>query len=67
MVNMALASGIGAYFDIIREIQLAIKLPNVLTVDAKGLQLLNDSPFYLSTPGQVRLGKMMADVFLYFD
>ncbi|KAL2520899.1 hypothetical protein Fot_24822 [Forsythia ovata] len=45
-------------------IQLAINLPNVTTVDAKGLQLLNDDPIHLSTPGQVKLGKMMADAFL---
>ncbi|XP_022868635.1 probable carbohydrate esterase At4g34215 [Olea europaea var. sylvestris] len=65
--NVALVSGIGAYFDIVRKAQWAVKLPNVITVDAKGLQLLNDDPIHLSTPGQIRFGKMMADAFLYFD
>ncbi|CAA3022781.1 Hypothetical predicted protein [Olea europaea subsp. europaea] len=67
IIQVALVSGIGAYFDIVRKAQWALKLPNVITVNAKGLQLLNDDPIHLSTPGQVRLGKMMADAFLYFD
>ncbi|KAL2520898.1 hypothetical protein Fot_24821 [Forsythia ovata] len=64
IIQVALASSSGTYFNIVREAQLAINLPNVTTVDAKGLQLLNDDPIHLSTPGQVKLGKMMADAFL---
>ncbi|CAI9753483.1 unnamed protein product [Fraxinus pennsylvanica] len=67
IIQVALASRTGTYFDIVRNAQLAIKLPNVTTVDAKGLQLLNDDPIHLSTPGQVSLGKMMGDAFLHFD
>lgn len=60
---MALASGSGPYIEIVREAQLGIDLPNVWSVDAKGLQLEPDG-LHLSAPAQVRLGKMLADAFL---
>ncbi|CAA3022782.1 probable carbohydrate esterase At4g34215 [Olea europaea subsp. europaea] len=37
IIPVALASEIRAYFDIIREAQSVIKLPNVIAADAKGL------------------------------
>ncbi|KAL2498217.1 protein of unknown function (DUF303) [Abeliophyllum distichum] len=64
IIQVALASSSGPYFEIVRKAQLAINLPNVTIVDANGLQLLIGDPIHLSTPGQVKLGKMMADAFL---
>ena len=63
---MALASGYNNTLkQIVRAAQLGIDLPNLEMVDAKGLPLERDH-LHLSTPAQVRLGKMLADAFLQF-
>lgn len=61
--QVALASGSGPYTETVREAQLGIRLPNVMTVDAKGL-LLEPDGLHLTTPAQVRLGQMLANAFL---
>lgn len=63
VIQVALASGNGAYVDVVRKAQLGIDLPNVRCVDAKGLQLDPDG-LHLSAGAQVRLGRMLADAFL---
>ena len=61
---MALASGYDSTLEeIVRAVQLENDLPNLQTVDAKGLPLERDR-LHLSTPAQVQLGKMLADAFL---
>nr|GEZ92261.1 probable carbohydrate esterase At4g34215 [Tanacetum cinerariifolium] len=63
LVKVALASGEGTYIETVREAQLGIKLPNVKTVDAKGLQLQPDG-LHLSTPAQAQVGEMLAHAVL---
>ncbi|KAK9054311.1 hypothetical protein SSX86_025389 [Deinandra increscens subsp. villosa] len=63
IVHVAITSGQGPYVETVRKAQLGIKLPKVRCVDAKGLPLLQDN-LHLSTPAQVRLGRMLADAFL---
>lgn len=60
--QVALASGDG-YIEVIREAQKAIDLPNVVCVDAKGLELKEDN-LHLTTAAQVQLGHMLADAYL---
>ncbi|XP_030466624.1 probable carbohydrate esterase At4g34215 isoform X2 [Syzygium oleosum] len=61
--QVAIASGLGPFTETVREAQLGLDLPNVRTVDAKGLPLGRDH-VHLTTPAQVRLGQMLADAFL---
>ncbi|KAI6689073.1 hypothetical protein NL676_025901 [Syzygium grande] len=61
--QVAIASGLGPFTETVREAQLGLDLPNVRTVDAKGLPLGRDL-IHLTTPAQVRLGQMLADAFL---
>ncbi|KAL3734874.1 hypothetical protein ACJRO7_024105 [Eucalyptus globulus] len=61
--QVAIASGQGPFTDTVRKVQLGLDLPNVRTVDAKGLPLGPDR-LHLTTPAQVRLGQMLADAFL---
>ncbi|XP_021745309.1 probable carbohydrate esterase At4g34215 [Chenopodium quinoa] len=63
IIQVALASGEGTYVKAVREAQLGIKLPNVKTVDAKGLRLKTDH-LHLTTMSQVHLGLMLARSFL---
>ncbi|KAK9054309.1 hypothetical protein SSX86_025387 [Deinandra increscens subsp. villosa] len=63
IVHVAITSGQGPYVETVRKAQLGIKLRKVRCVDAKGLPLLQDN-LHLSTPAQVRLGRMLADAFL---
>ncbi|XVE94964.1 hypothetical protein REPUB_Repub02eG0055300 [Reevesia pubescens] len=63
--QVTLASGEGPYIEEVREAQLKIGLPNLKSVDAKGLPLEPDG-LHLTTPAQVRLGEMLADAFLRF-
>ncbi|KAE8682777.1 putative carbohydrate esterase [Hibiscus syriacus] len=63
--QLALASGEGPYIEEVREGQLNINLQNVKCVDAKGLPLEPDR-LHLTTQAQVRLGEMLADVYLGF-
>ncbi|KAF8024566.1 hypothetical protein BT93_F1669 [Corymbia citriodora subsp. variegata] len=61
--QVAIASGQGPFTDKVRKVQLGLDLPNVRTVDAKGLPLGPDQ-LHLTTPAQVRLGQMLTDAFL---
>nr|XP_043617564.1 probable carbohydrate esterase At4g34215 [Erigeron canadensis] len=62
IVQVALASGAGPYIEQVREAQLGTWLVNLRTVDAKGLGLEPDR-LHLTTPSQVALGGMLAQVF----
>lgn len=61
-MKVAIASG-GKYMEVVREAQKAIDLPNVVCVDAKGLELKEDN-LHLTTDAQVELGHMLADAYL---
>ncbi|KAJ8766889.1 hypothetical protein K2173_009233 [Erythroxylum novogranatense] len=62
IIQVAIASG-NEYMGKVREAQLGMKLPNVVCVDAKGLQLQEDN-LHLTTESQVKLGHMLADAYL---
>ncbi|XP_049378796.1 probable carbohydrate esterase At4g34215 [Solanum stenotomum] len=62
IIQVALASGTN-YTDIVREAQLNPDLANVVTVDARGLELHKDN-LHLTASSQVLLGHMMADAYL---
>ncbi|XP_060173243.1 probable carbohydrate esterase At4g34215 [Lycium barbarum] len=64
IIQVALATGEGRYTEVIRKAQLGINLPNVRSVDAKGLSIGPDF-LHLTTPAQVHLGKILADAFLH--
>lgn len=49
--------------EVVREAQKSIDLPNVVCVDAKGLELKEDN-LHLTTAAQVQLGHMLADAYL---
>ncbi|XP_060173242.1 probable carbohydrate esterase At4g34215 [Lycium barbarum] len=63
VIQVALATAPGPYMEVIRKAQFGIKLPNVRTVDAKGLPIGPDL-LHLTTPAHVQLGQMLADSFL---
>ncbi|EXC17285.1 hypothetical protein L484_027473 [Morus notabilis] len=63
IIQVALASGDKKYLEKVREAQLSINIPNVVCVDAKGLQLQDDN-LHLTTEAQVQLGSMLAESFL---
>ncbi|KAF2318658.1 hypothetical protein GH714_033064 [Hevea brasiliensis] len=63
IVQVAIASGDEKYLEKVREAQLRINIPNVVCVDAKGLQLKQDN-LHLTTESQVKLGQMLAEVYL---
>nr|XP_043617989.1 probable carbohydrate esterase At4g34215 [Erigeron canadensis] len=63
VIQVALASGEGPFEETVREAQLGMRLPNVVTVDAKGLQLQPDG-LHLSTHAQVQVGEMLAHAIL---
>ncbi|KAL4588682.1 hypothetical protein LXL04_001576 [Taraxacum kok-saghyz] len=62
IIQVAIASG-GGHMEVIREAQKAIDLPNVVCVDAMGLEMKEDN-LHLTTPAQVQLGHMLADAYL---
>ena len=62
-LQVAITSGDKKYLENIREAQLSIKLPNVVCVDAKGLQLKDDY-LHLTTEAQVELGHKLAEAYL---
>lgn len=62
-IQVALASGDKKYIEEVRAVQLGMKLPYVVCVDAKGLKLNSDN-LHLSTEAQVQLGLMLADAYL---
>ncbi|KAH6801290.1 carbohydrate esterase [Perilla frutescens var. hirtella] len=69
IIQVALASGGTTTLlrERVRKAQLNTSLPNVKCVDAAGLPLNGDG-LHLTTDSQVRLGSMLADVFLrYFN
>ncbi|XP_009761873.1 putative carbohydrate esterase At4g34215 [Nicotiana tabacum] len=63
VIQVALASSLGPYKGQVRKAQLGINLPNVRTVDAKGLPVGMDY-VHITTLAQVHLGQMLADAFL---
>lgn len=63
IIQVAIASGDVKYLEKIREIQKGIDIPNVLCVDAKGLQLKEDN-LHLTTEAQVQLGHFLAQAYL---
>lgn len=63
IIQVALASGDANYLEAVREAQKAIDLPNVVCVDAMGLELKEDN-LHLTTTAQVQLGHMLADAYL---
>ncbi|KAJ8763279.1 hypothetical protein K2173_026180 [Erythroxylum novogranatense] len=63
VIQVALASGEGKFIENVRKAQLGINLPNVKTVDAKGLTLKTDH-LHLTTTSEVQLGLKLARVFL---
>ncbi|RZB43674.1 putative carbohydrate esterase [Glycine soja] len=62
IIQVALASG-SDYIEKVREAQKAIDLPNVICVDAKGLQLMEDN-LHLTTESQIQLGHKLAEAYL---
>ncbi|CAA3019549.1 Hypothetical predicted protein [Olea europaea subsp. europaea] len=64
IVQVALASDVGPYFEVVREAQLRTELPNVVCVDAMGLEVKENDTLHLTTSAQVQLGKMLANAFL---
>nr|GMC54315.1 probable carbohydrate esterase At4g34215 [Ipomoea batatas] len=63
IIQVALATQQGPYIDEVREAQFRVDLPNVKTIDAKGLQAGPDY-LHLTTASQVQLGQMLAEAFL---
>lgn len=63
-MQVAIASGDDRYLEKVRDAQKGINLPNVVCVDAKGLQLKEDN-LHLTTEAQVRLGHILAEAFLH--
>lgn len=61
-MQVAIASG-SEYMEKVREAQKGIDVPNVICVDAKGLQLKEDN-LHLTTEAQVQLGHMLAEAYL---
>ncbi|KAL6650496.1 hypothetical protein ACP70R_001906 [Stipagrostis hirtigluma subsp. patula] len=62
-IQVALASGDKRNIDKVRNAQLSVNLPNVVTVDAIGLAL-NEDNMHLSTESQVKLGEMLAEAYI---
>ncbi|KAL5056308.1 hypothetical protein RYX36_036990 [Vicia faba] len=62
IIQVALASGF-EYIEKVREAQKGINIPNVVSVDAKGLQLKEDN-LHLNTEAQIKLGHMLAQSFV---
>ncbi|RZC48500.1 hypothetical protein C5167_016928 [Papaver somniferum] len=63
IIQVAIISGDKAWLEKVRESQLGIDMPNVVCVDAKGLELKEDN-LHLTTEAQVKLGNMLADAYL---
>lgn len=62
-MQVALASGEGKFIEEVRKAQLEMDIPNVKSVDAKGLRLKADN-LHLTTASEVQLGLMLAQAFL---
>ncbi|XP_022899470.1 probable carbohydrate esterase At4g34215 [Olea europaea var. sylvestris] len=63
IIQVAIASGEGKFIEKIRQVQKGIDVPNVVCVDAKGLELKEDN-LHLTTRAQVELGHMLAEAYL---
>lgn len=63
IIQVAIASGDEKYLEKVREAQLSMNVPNVVCVDAKGLQLKEDN-LHLTTESQVKLGQLLAEAYL---
>ncbi|KAJ6872100.1 hypothetical protein NC651_031262 [Populus alba x Populus x berolinensis] len=63
VIQVALASGEGKFIETVRSSQLAINLPNVKCIDAKGLALQRDN-LHLTTMSQVQVGLKLAGAFM---
>ncbi|XP_062024500.1 probable carbohydrate esterase At4g34215 isoform X1 [Rosa rugosa] len=63
IIQVAICSGDEKFLEKIREVQLGMKVENVVCVDAKGLELKDDH-LHLTTKAQVQLGQMLADAYL---
>ncbi|KAG6747668.1 hypothetical protein POTOM_047558 [Populus tomentosa] len=63
VIQVALASGEGKFIETVRSSQLAINLPNVKCIDAKGLALQRDN-LHLTTMSQVQVGLKLASAFM---
>ncbi|PON74677.1 SGNH hydrolase-type esterase domain containing protein [Parasponia andersonii] len=63
VIQVAIASGNKKYLEKVREAQLSVSLPNVVTVDAKGSELKDDH-LHLTTKAQVELGHKLAEAYL---
>lgn len=63
VIQVGIATGQGKFVDLVRKAQREVKLPNLKYVDAMGLPIASDFT-HLTTPAQVRLGKMLADAYL---
>ncbi|XP_078445857.1 carbohydrate esterase, putative (DUF303) isoform X1 [Wolffia australiana] len=63
VIQVAICSGEGKWVEKVRSAQLGMTIPHVVCVDAKGLQL-NEDHLHLSTPAQVKLGRMMAEKYV---
>ncbi|XP_022867776.1 probable carbohydrate esterase At4g34215 [Olea europaea var. sylvestris] len=59
IIQVALASN----YEVVRKAPLEIKLPNVICVDAKGLEVKKNDTLHLTTSAQVHLTKMLANAF----
>ena len=62
-LQVAIVPGDNKYIEKVREAQLGMEIPNVVCVDAKGLEL-EDDHLHLTTKSQVQLGHMLADAYL---
>ncbi|XP_022871715.1 probable carbohydrate esterase At4g34215 [Olea europaea var. sylvestris] len=67
IIQVALASNVGLYYVVVRKAQLEIKLPNVVCIDTKGLEVKKNDTLHLTTSAQVHSGKMLANVFLHIE
>ncbi|KAJ9560175.1 hypothetical protein OSB04_005335 [Centaurea solstitialis] len=64
IIQVALASKSGLYTDMVRKVQLGMKMINLRTVDAMGLRVQEPERLHLTTSSQVSLGKMLTDAYL---
>ncbi|EAZ29369.1 hypothetical protein OsJ_13439 [Oryza sativa Japonica Group] len=63
VIQVGIATGQGKFVEPVREAQKAVRLPFLKYVDAKGLPIANDYT-HLTTPAQVKLGKLLAKAYL---
>ncbi|XP_073279804.1 probable carbohydrate esterase At4g34215 [Primulina huaijiensis] len=61
---VAMMTGDGEFKMMVREAQMVIKLPHVVTVDAKGAGIKFNDKVHLNKAGSVEVGKRLADAFL---